>query len=478
MAATTDTTSRTLKVTKGDDTRRLVVSWPSEATAEESLIAIQETVLAGFNLSVSTADLILKYADDEGDMCTLTSVGVKDLLTLVPEGAIKLQLEVRQAQMDKPATDLNKDGPAVAAASATAPPSGAAAASTSSSGSAAAAEGASASASAGSTAPNYAPAGAFFATMAMPFLPMAAAAANKPDHRASGNRAGVSKREALLPVATKLLENLNRVPETVALRPALQQYVDGSDPDHFGDIAADILQAWVASPSKNEVREVLEVCLGDIMPILPLLGRGDSQEDEDTADCFREMDSFFKNFGGNAQGCSSNSSSTAGTGTASASATAGSSAGNAGMPSNPENPLAGLLQGLFAANGLGQKGSGRGNEPDFAQGLNNLFQGLGKGFGNGFGPFGKGFGKGKGGQQAWGNGSGFGPCAPGFMPPQQQQQQASTADDAPGPSSDEDMKQKVAELLEMGLVSDPEVAEDLLRSHGGDVAAVVNTLTA
>eukprot|EP00971_Amphidinium_carterae_P194847 3866283-Amphidinium_carterae.1 len=35
----------------------------------------------------------------------------------------------------------------------------------------------------------------------------------------------------------------------VASLPAMQQYVDGADCEHFGDLAADILQAWVCLKS-------------------------------------------------------------------------------------------------------------------------------------------------------------------------------------------------------------------------------------
>mmetsp|Transcript_25648 Transcript_25648/g.59275 ORF Transcript_25648/g.59275 Transcript_25648/m.59275 type:complete len:445 (-) Transcript_25648:122-1456(-) len=443
MAAEAAST-RTLKVSKGDDTRRLTVSWPLEATDSEKLSAIQDTVRSGFSLS-ATAQLVLKYADDEGDMCTLTVVGVQDLLSLVPEGAIKLRLEESQ------------DGglPNMAAAAQAA--AGAAKAEASSCTGPAKSE-ATGSAST-SNMPNGPRPGACFAGLALPFLPMAAAAANKQEHRAAGNRAGVAKREALLPVAAKLLEQLDRVPETARFRPAMQQYVDGADCEHFGDLAADILQAWASSSSQDQVREVMEACIGDILPILPLLGQGENDEDEGTAGCFREMENFFKAFGGMAGGASPGC-----TGPSASSPSAG-----CGMPCGGDFPLAGLLQGLLAANAAGQSSCANGASPtpDFAQGLGNLFAGFGKGFGKG--PYGKG-------KKGWGKG--WGKChASDAWGAQECQQEPPEANSCKEGDEAEGLQQKVKDLMDMGLVEDPQVAEDLLRTHDGDIAAVVTTLT-
>lgn len=45
------------------------------------------------------------------------------------------------------------------------------------------------------------------------------------------------------------------------------------------------------------------------------------------------------------------------------------------------------------------------------------------------------------------------------------------------PTQEQSFEEEVADLLDMGLISDPEVARDMLRQHRGDVSLVVASLT-
>lgn len=82
---------RTVKATYQGDTRRVKLTLKAGASAEEAYAAIRSSVLSLFGISEGDASRIqLRYTDDEGDLCTLTTGTIDDLAQLVPEGVLKL----------------------------------------------------------------------------------------------------------------------------------------------------------------------------------------------------------------------------------------------------------------------------------------------------------------------------------------------------------------------------------------------------
>jgi len=74
-----------LKVSLGEDMRRLRVAVGQDSSEAEWLSAVQVAVQQGFGLSPAVAEvgggLVLKYKDDEGDLCTLAKATVGDFLS-------------------------------------------------------------------------------------------------------------------------------------------------------------------------------------------------------------------------------------------------------------------------------------------------------------------------------------------------------------------------------------------------------------
>jgi len=69
-----------LKVSYKNDTRRLRAHWNSTAPAPQVLAIIQAAVEEGFALSKGSAELSLKYQDEDGDLCTLVPETLTDFL--------------------------------------------------------------------------------------------------------------------------------------------------------------------------------------------------------------------------------------------------------------------------------------------------------------------------------------------------------------------------------------------------------------
>lgn len=84
---------RTLKVSLDGETRRGKLSIPAGANAMEVFSGIQAAVSALFDVPV--AQMWLGYADEEGDVCTLSEHSVSDLGFLAPEGVLRLTLKAR-----------------------------------------------------------------------------------------------------------------------------------------------------------------------------------------------------------------------------------------------------------------------------------------------------------------------------------------------------------------------------------------------
>jgi hypothetical protein len=88
--------------------------------------------------------------------------------------------------------------------------------------------------------------------MVFHMLPFFSGMAQSEWARSALNTAGVDQH--FLKFCREVQENLDLVPEARPLRPRLEAYINGSDPDHFGDLVADLLQAWATSESPDAVR--------------------------------------------------------------------------------------------------------------------------------------------------------------------------------------------------------------------------------
>jgi len=72
--------------------------------------------------------------------------------------------------------------------------------------------------------------------------------------RSTLNIAGVERRRRIVKWCCEVSEHLDLVPEAAPLRPKLEAYVDGGDPEHFGDVLAELLKAWASSSSPEMVQ--------------------------------------------------------------------------------------------------------------------------------------------------------------------------------------------------------------------------------
>eukprot|EP00441_Pelagodinium_beii_P016429 CAMPEP_0197662154 /NCGR_PEP_ID=MMETSP1338-20131121/52296_1 /TAXON_ID=43686 ORGANISM="Pelagodinium beii, Strain RCC1491" /NCGR_SAMPLE_ID=MMETSP1338 /ASSEMBLY_ACC=CAM_ASM_000754 /LENGTH=249 /DNA_ID=CAMNT_0043239873 /DNA_START=35 /DNA_END=780 /DNA_ORIENTATION=+ len=101
MSKCSTLSGRTLKVTHGEDTRRLQLEIPEGANCQEALEAIRAAVRTCFNLQDRCAKMTLKYTDEEGDSCTLMEGTVEDFALVSSEGLLRLNLELPAESAEK-----------------------------------------------------------------------------------------------------------------------------------------------------------------------------------------------------------------------------------------------------------------------------------------------------------------------------------------------------------------------------------------
>merc|ERR1719210_190543 len=100
--------SRVVKVRFGDDIRRLMPNFLPSAGPEEILTTIRSAIQSSFGLEETTAaTMVLKYTDDEGDLCTLTERTLEDLASLVPTGTLKLHMCLPSSPVEPSAPSMN-----------------------------------------------------------------------------------------------------------------------------------------------------------------------------------------------------------------------------------------------------------------------------------------------------------------------------------------------------------------------------------
>jgi len=241
-------------------------------------IAFSATLLSvrqGFSLG--EANVVLKYRDDEGDLCTLTESAMDDLaeLSVGPwrlEVAISKDGECQQVQespkrtmCDSPAADGGGSG------SSSSPVMEKEADRTQEEH--ALPEGAwDWGSSVGENFWKGGLCGNFWkgghcgwgeasstetVDSAVQMLSFLANLAQSPHMHAKISWKGWKQRELLLPLCGEILKELDRVPEASHLRPKLEAYIDRSDPYCLGDVMVELLKAWHTSASPEAVREVL-----------------------------------------------------------------------------------------------------------------------------------------------------------------------------------------------------------------------------
>eukprot|EP00440_Ansanella_granifera_P040618 gb/GFBE01044053.1/.p1 GENE.gb/GFBE01044053.1/~~gb/GFBE01044053.1/.p1 ORF type:complete len:251 (+),score=71.32 gb/GFBE01044053.1/:1-753(+) len=232
---------------------------------------------------------------------------------------------------------------------------------------------------AGSNAPNPM---AALAVQFLPFwLPPVAGLLQQQDEKKSEiSRVGVQERDEILPLCEKIRDRLSTVPEAEALRPAVEAFIDGSDPDHLGEFVADLLQAFASSSASEAVKAIVLDLLSRVMSV-PALQQASQ----------------------NIFGATSNPM---------AALMSGVGSGNAARASAaPTTPMAGLMQGAFGGQGSQAPAPAEPSSEKIAE------------------------------------------LSPSY-------------------------EIEVQDLLDMGLVSDAASARDLLHANDGDIARVVDSLTA
>jgi len=478
---------------------RLPLELSSTATCEQIFDRMRDCVQRAFNLSgEQMRGLMLKYADEEGDLCTLTDRTLGDLAHLFPQGVIRISATIDAPSA--PARDAHaidvQDEQDKSMEVEQQPPSS----------------------QETTQCPVINPMAKLAAQFWPLWLPKVAAELQSAQKQAELDRLGKEKREELLPAFRRLHDRLETVPEASSLKTKLLSYIDGSDPEHLGSFVAELLQILVASDAKAAVVGVVEDFASSMMEthLNPMMHNMFGHHNADTG----------------------------------TQATA-SAEGTTQVPISSSMPdIAGLLGNLFAGKGLGKGVSAASGTPegvssvptqeapptgpcpvpDIAGLLGNFFAGKGGGKGaqaatspaaddsmgaqagapspgvfhtsapsmipNIVGLLGNifaGKGLGKGVPSAWTPTAGYDTAAQPSAPPAEAAVPPPMPDIAGllnglagkghGKGSPEQaaqasmFDQEVKDLMDMGLVSDEQVAIDLLNAHGGDLSKVVDTLT-
>ena len=89
---------RVVKFTLKDDTRRVKLDLLADAESSDAFEGLQGAVLAAFGMASSEGECVsLKYRDEDGDLCTLTSGSMDDFATFAPVGVLRLFMFLNMA---------------------------------------------------------------------------------------------------------------------------------------------------------------------------------------------------------------------------------------------------------------------------------------------------------------------------------------------------------------------------------------------
>jgi len=293
MFPTSEASKQVVKVTLGEDVRRLTVQFAQGTSAKQAFELVETTVRSRFGLPTSQ-EVVLKYLDDEEDLCTLVEATVEDLASLSPK-VWRLQAKTSCAPIPVPVLTMTEasKGQTERSDTSAGPQSGEWGKGKGKCGkgkwishvlpwfamkmqslNCAGVEhrrgctdqckgswGWMCKGKGEGKGPSQQPSPweqeQAQASMAYHRLPWFSAKVQSEFARNALNRAGVDQQESCTKLCQELLEHLSLVPESLPLAPRLQAFLDNSDREHFGDIIADLLQAWVASESMAGVQSSL-----------------------------------------------------------------------------------------------------------------------------------------------------------------------------------------------------------------------------
>lgn len=422
--------TRTFKVKMGDNTVRLTmeVDTASQALTER----IHAAAASAMDLTSEEAPrLVLKYEDNEKDMCTLTSLTLEDLLALVPEGAIRLTATLQEPLATQPTgtsmtaaqmIDSCREDRNAASSSAEAP---------------------------------LDPMSMMLSNMAAQhahmWLPALAVKTQDEDAQQKITELGRQRAEQIVPACEKLLSKLGMLPELEPLVPELVAYIGAPHDASLGPFVSHLLQALASSMATKApiVQELVRDAVSLFIPVMMTPHRATSSsdtppqpgQDPATASSVPDLSALFGMFGGKGLGKGQHQqpgSPTPDLGTllggllGKGKGKGDSSADGQTTPAAPVPDLGAMIGSVLAAKGGYQQ-----QGPDLASVLGGLLNA---------------------------KGSGKGVAAP-------------VVSSTTCPIQEQSFEEEVADLLDMGLVSDPEVARDMLRQHKGDVSLVVASLT-
>lgn len=317
------TEMQTLKVEFEGDLRRLRLQLPQGSPEVEKLQTIREAIRHGFSWSDDeNAGVVLKYKDEEGDLCTLVQATVEDFLAQPGSGPLRLvatrpplaastrapELPVAQelaAATTAPQEPMVEGTPrpspmaqsaTVSAASSAVDPT--ARSRTEAPGCNEAFDG-----ETGFTAghPSYTCGSSvgpwkllmclrglwdaqkmsakMVGSMMLQFLPILAQRAHRKQEKL--NRLGPSKREELLPLLRCVSAYIERVPEAAPLKSQLEDFISGRDVTKLGDFLALLFKTLAMSKDRHGVAEaingVAEQLLNFMPRIFPAMFEGSSE---------------------------------------------------------------------------------------------------------------------------------------------------------------------------------------------------------
>eukprot|EP00931_Biecheleriopsis_adriatica_P057777 TRINITY_DN3429_c0_g1_i1.p1 TRINITY_DN3429_c0_g1~~TRINITY_DN3429_c0_g1_i1.p1 ORF type:complete len:509 (-),score=103.45 TRINITY_DN3429_c0_g1_i1:25-1488(-) len=299
---------RMLKADFGGDVRRLHVDItvtpkaPCGSSCQARLEAFRGTfeeilsvVRVGYSFSESE-ELLLKYSDEELDLCTLTEATVEDFLfgnarsgscadELTPlklvvlrpgttdgsrMGAAVQRASEQQRDEVMPAPGLERKAkaprieakPVPGASQASGLPSGNSLRSMCPLGLLACLK---ALHSCGRLSP------AVVASLALQFLPILAQRVQRKQEKINRKGANMRKEKPLVNLLQAVCEQIRRIPEAEPVRPALKAYIAGSDTAHLGDTLADLLRRLAACKSRAPLATALLAVGAEMLAVLPCL---------------------------------------------------------------------------------------------------------------------------------------------------------------------------------------------------------------
>lgn len=274
---------RTLKVEFEADLRRFRLRLTDEKGPANQIRAIHKAISTGFSLSEDEPALVLKYKDDEGDLCTLVEATLEDFLSQPGDKPLRLvasralppvsslptassstatALAHKNEASSSQSNTMTVADPQVPAVSSTAWPR--------------------------STADGCHSMGPWkllqclrtlqdagmmtskmVGSMMLQFLPILSQRAHRKQEKL--NKLGHQKREALLALLHSVSAHLDLVEEAKPIKPILEDFITGKDVYRLGDFVAALFKALSASKDRRAVSEAITGVGPELCASLPQL---------------------------------------------------------------------------------------------------------------------------------------------------------------------------------------------------------------